>query len=263
MVSTDEVWLELVADLLAAPLVALPAERIATTLIETLRAGACAASAEPVDGPITGRIYPLDEDFGCRHDEVEQWCRDHAREVHPVMLQYRRTGYTALVQSAEVPERFADARAQARWREVARPWGADEQLVLPLDPRDGVQRAYALGRDRPWDEGEMALARRVWRLLVGLDRQTRVLAERAPQPDAAADVRLTPRQLAVLGLLADGLTAASIGRRLGIAERTVHKHLECVYERIGVHDRLGAVLRARDLGQFAGRAVARAGELVR
>lgn len=257
MASADGVWVELVAELLAAPLVALPAERIATTLIETLGAGACGAAAEPVDGPISGRIYPLDEDFGCRHDDVEQWCRDHARDVHPVLLQYRQVGYTAPVQCSEVPERFAGARVRARWREAARPWGAHEQLVLPLDPRAGEQRAYALGRDRPWSEQEMALARRVWRLLVGLDRQTQVLAERAPRPDPAADAGLTPRQLAVLGLLADGLTAAAIGRRLGIAERTVHKHLECVYARIGVHDRLGAVLRARDLGLFGGGAATR------
>lgn len=255
MESADEVWLELAADILAAPIDALPTERIATALMETLRAGACGAAAEPVDGPISGRIYPLDEDFGCRHEDVEQWCRDHAREVHPVLLQYRRTGYSALVQCAEVPERFADARAKARWREAAQPWGAHEQLVLPLDPCGGEQRAYALGRDRPWSEQEMALARRVWRLLVGLDRQVQALAERAPRP-ATADLRLTPRQLAVLGLLADGLTAAAIGRRLGIAERTVHKHLERVYARIGVHDRLGAVLRARDLGLFGGGAVA-------
>jgi DNA-binding CsgD family transcriptional regulator len=40
-----------------------------------------------------------------------------------------------------------------------------------------------------------------------------------------AEVQLTPRELAVLGQLADGRTAASIGRRLAMSERTVHKHL--------------------------------------
>jgi DNA-binding CsgD family transcriptional regulator len=252
----DAAWLDLVADLMAAPLLTLPAERIAATLMDTLRAGSCAASVEEVGGVIDGVIHPVDEDFGCGHAVVEQWCRDHARDVHPVVLQYRRTGSLSLVQCSEVPEQVVAAREQARWREVARPWGAHEQLVLPLPPHAGGRRAFALGRDLPWSGREMELARRVLRLLTGLDRQVRALAGQPPRADVAAELRLTPRQLAVLGLLADGLTAAAIARRLGIAERTVHKHLEAVYDRIGVHDRLGAVLRARDLGLLPAAAVA-------
>ncbi len=61
-------------------------------------------------------------------------------------------------------------------------------------------------------------------------------------PQAAQDIRLTPRELAVLALLAEGLTAASIGRRLMITERTVHKHLQRSYTK------LGAVLRAQRIG---------------
>ncbi len=53
-------------------------------------------------------------------------------------------------------------------------------------------------------------------------------------PDAARDIQLTPRELAVLALLAEGLTAASIGRRLMITERTVHKHLQHSYTKLGV-----------------------------
>ena len=65
---------------------------------------------------------------------------------------------------------------------------------------------------------------------------------------AADDVGLTPRELSVLALLAEGLTAASIGRRLMITERTVHKHLQHSYAKLGVADRLGAVLRAQHIG---------------
>ncbi len=56
----------------------------------------------------------------------------------------------------------------------------------------------------------------------------------------------------MLGLLAEGLTAAVIGRSLMIAERTVHKHLEHVYAKLGVTDRLSAVLRAQHRGLIAG-----------
>lgn len=62
---------------------------------------------------------------------------------------------------------------------------------------------------------------------------------------------LTRREREVLAQLATGSTAAGIGRRLQISERTVHKHLENVYAKLEVHDRLGAVLRAVDLGLLA------------
>jgi DNA-binding NarL/FixJ family response regulator len=55
-------------------------------------------------------------------------------------------------------------------------------------------------------------------------------------------------ELAVLGLVADGLTAAAAARRLVGDERTVHKHLERVYAKLGVSDRVSAVLRAQRIG---------------
>jgi len=73
---------------------------------------------------------------------------------------------------------------------------------------------------------------------------------RAPEPEAgavAADVHLTPRELSVLALVSDGLTAAAVARRLMVAERTVHKHLERTYAKLGVSDRVSAVLRAQRL----------------
>ena len=59
---------------------------------------------------------------------------------------------------------------------------------------------------------------------------------------------LTHREQEVLAALASGHTAGAIGRRLAISERTVRKHLENLYTKIGVHDRLGAVTFARRTG---------------
>ncbi|MFI5495117.1 helix-turn-helix transcriptional regulator [Actinoplanes sp. NPDC051859] len=72
-----------------------------------------------------------------------------------------------------------------------------------------------------------------------------------PDPAESADPsvrRLTPRELDVLALLAESLTAAAIGRRLGISTGTVHKHLAALYRKLGTSDRLATVLRARTLG---------------
>jgi DNA-binding CsgD family transcriptional regulator len=59
---------------------------------------------------------------------------------------------------------------------------------------------------------------------------------------------LTPRELSVLELLAEALTAATIARRLGISAGTVQKHLTRLYRKLGTGDRLATVLRARELG---------------
>jgi DNA-binding NarL/FixJ family response regulator len=44
------------------------------------------------------------------------------------------------------------------------------------------------------------------------------------------------------------MTAEAIGRRLGISNRTVHKHTENLYRKLAATDRLMAVLRAQALG---------------
>lgn len=86
-----------------------------------------------------------------------------------------------------------------------------------------------------------------------LDTATRILPvlyllDHVHHPDLAggnAEVPddLTARERQVIDLLTTGLTAAAIGRVLGISQRTVSKHVENAYRKLGVHDRL---LVARD-----------------
>lgn len=59
---------------------------------------------------------------------------------------------------------------------------------------------------------------------------------------------ITPRERVVLCYLAQGLTADAIARRAGTSVRTTHKHLQNVYRKLGVTDRLEAVLKARAAG---------------
>jgi len=75
-------------------------------------------------------------------------------------------------------------------------------------------------------------------LLALLDHECSVPAP-APAP-AEADL-LTGRELSVLHLLSEGCTATAIAHRLGISPRTVHVHLQNVYRKLGVSDRLVAV----------------------
>jgi DNA-binding NarL/FixJ family response regulator len=70
--------------------------------------------------------------------------------------------------------------------------------------------------------------------------------------EEAAQHRLTPRELTVLTLLAETLTASAIARRLGISPRTVHHHVEHIYRKLHTTDRLSTVLRAQALGLLPG-----------
>jgi DNA-binding NarL/FixJ family response regulator len=63
----------------------------------------------------------------------------------------------------------------------------------------------------------------------------------------AAEIGLTPRELTVLTLLAEGLTAGAASRRLSISPHTVTKHLENIYRKLDTHDRLATVMLAREL----------------
>lgn len=67
--------------------------------------------------------------------------------------------------------------------------------------------------------------------------------------DAAPDRPvLTARERQVIGLMAEGLTAAGIAQRLVLGEATIKTHQRNVYEKLGVHDRAAAVAAALRLG---------------
>jgi DNA-binding CsgD family transcriptional regulator len=76
------------------------------------------------------------------------------------------------------------------------------------------------------------------------------LANPADEPASAArdSPQLTPRQLDVLRYLAAGHSTAAIAKKLGISIDTVRNHIRAIMERLEVHSRLEAVIRAHDLG---------------
>ena len=62
----------------------------------------------------------------------------------------------------------------------------------------------------------------------------------APLPAA----QLTERELAVLELLAHGLHNKQVATRLGISRRTVERHCDNIYDKLGVGSRTEAVVQA-------------------
>jgi DNA-binding NarL/FixJ family response regulator len=66
---------------------------------------------------------------------------------------------------------------------------------------------------------------------------------------AAADLSsLTPREREILTLVGTGLTNAQIAAELFISENTVKTHVARVFDKLGVHERVQAVIIAYDTG---------------
>jgi DNA-binding CsgD family transcriptional regulator len=247
----DRSWLEFVAELMREPLTELPLKRICLVLGETFESNAVAINEFRPDGTIEGDVLPLDASTEGYRADLVAWGRAEAH-THPIVQYYAATGDVRAVQIADVPAELIDMRRFGEGATLLRECGVEQQLAFPIGP-GSTPRALVVGKSRVYGPVEMARAERIWRLVDGLDRQARAYADAVRQAPAgshrvATSIELTPRERGVLGLLAEGHTAGAIARRLGIAERTVHKHLERCYSKLGVADRLSAVLRAQRLG---------------
>jgi two-component system response regulator DevR len=59
--------------------------------------------------------------------------------------------------------------------------------------------------------------------------------------------RLTPREKEVLRLMAEGAASRDIASRLGISYTTVRTHIRSLGSKLGVHSKLEAIVKAREL----------------
>ena len=243
-------WLELVGDILQGQPGAreFPHAQVATLLLESFDAACCSLNVVDrawVDHVVGGwpvGYLPMTPPSGILPDATMQ----------PLIRWYAVTGCSAPQILGRVPRAVAGPRMCAQWSAFARPFGITHQLALPLRVGRGIE-AYVVSRpDDDYDDADADLATLVRPALAALVRQHRVLHDvPEEQLDRVADRRLTEREFAVLTLLGSGLTAQAIARRLDTSPRTVHKHLEHLYRKLGVRDRLMAVQRARDAGLLA------------
>jgi DNA-binding NarL/FixJ family response regulator len=73
------------------------------------------------------------------------------------------------------------------------------------------------------------------------------IADGLQQP-ASPEPVLTDRELEVLTVASEGLTARQIGHRLGVRERTVTTHLGRIYRKLGTGSRVAAIAAAAQSG---------------
>ncbi|KUF19798.1 MULTISPECIES: response regulator [Streptomyces] len=127
--------------------------------------------------------------------------------------------------------------------------GAPRVLVLTTYDTDAdITRAieagatgYLLKAERPEELFAAIHAAAQGRTALSPPVASRVMARmREPQPT------LTPRELDILGRLAQGMGNREIARTLFISEATVKTHLGRMYEKLGVDTRAGAVAVAKE-----------------
>jgi DNA-binding CsgD family transcriptional regulator len=169
--------------------------------------------------------------------------------VHPLVSYYARTGL-------DEPLLVADVCSRSEWdstaiaAELRHQFGVQDQITIPTAVAPARVSAWVIMREQPFDEHDRALARVLQGSLRGLRSSPAVSDGASEQPVTGAaplDMHLpalTRRELDVVGLLGQGLTAYAIGRRLAISPSTVDKHLRHLYRKLDVNDRLAAVLVA-------------------
>ena len=165
--------------------------------------------------------------------------------------------------AAPSPSRVSDHLSRRDWfatatySEVLRPMGTPHMLGVPLRDAAAGGPSCAVSRSgSDFSARDVGVATALQAALVVAHRHvtrmpgaasTRQVA-RAAAPVLRPAVSLTPREAEVLSSLSAGSTAQAIARSLDVSPGTVRKHLERVYRKLGVQDRLSAVNRGRDLG---------------
>ena len=128
--------------------------------------------------------------------------------------------------------------ARARQEFAAKLIGTQEttEATVTLRTADGTRQAVEISSTQLLDQGS----------IVGVFG----LASPSDEPitPAGESPHLTPRQLDVLRYLATGHSTAAIATKLGISIDTVRNHIRGIMQRLEVHSRLEAVIRAHDLG---------------
>jgi DNA-binding CsgD family transcriptional regulator len=141
--------------------------------------------------------------------------------------------------------RISDSLSDAAFRETPlyndyyRRIGIDHVIAVPLYVDRGLLVSFVLNRNgRDFSDREKALLDLVREPLAALCRHA-LSRERA-----LGALPVTAREREVLEWLAAGKTDKEIGAILALSPRTVQKHLQHIYVKLGVETRTAAVMRA-------------------
>jgi DNA-binding NarL/FixJ family response regulator len=150
----------------------------------------------------------------------------------PQAMRWCTEFFNTAVPAAVLPSALTDACAD--WLRAADASGDASRTVCR---RRGSDARTLLARRL----GDIGMGEAMW--LLSLQNAGEAQASRL------ATAALTPRETEVLSWVAKGKTNRDVGDILGLSPRTVNKHLEHVFEKLGVETRAAATaLAGRELG---------------
>ncbi|MFD2415652.1 helix-turn-helix transcriptional regulator [Amycolatopsis pigmentata] len=171
---------------------------------------------------------------------------DAHMRAHPLLRHYAHTAdRTPLALDEMADDRWWKSEAYHAGKTAI---GIDRQLVLPLSSRAGQVRGVIMSRgghgftDRDLEYAGLA------RSLLDTVSAHETVTLGIPRLGDPEEYGITSREMAVLALLNEGLTARAIAKKLHIAEKTVIKHKENLYRKLRVHDRVAVLNKSRALG---------------
>lgn len=184
-------------------------------------------------------------------DEAERLCGEMADIAElfgtEILARVADQGHGSL---ALARGQFGDAvpaltRARRYWSEFGAPY-----LVARL--RVDIARACAELGDAGSAEREFDAAEKIFEDLGAAPDLARILKLRAGSKAAGAD-NLTARERQVLTLVADGGTNREIARELRLSPKTVNRHVENIFDKLGVSSRAAAVAKGLQTGSIDAR----------
>lgn len=239
------VWLAVAADVLAEPDGVRARQVLTDALIARTSAGLVSrialsdADPDEIDIAVVGDMFHPGPDLLPTAAQVRG---------HPLTRYHRGTGDCSPVLMPDVLASGwnLDPVSEAVMRDLRI---SEHQFSIPVGGR-GDYDGWVLVAEAPFSERAVDEVGAIHRLLAGLDAHVRALGRFSERSSADADTPpcLTPRERVILTLLAQGSTARAIAWRLEISPRTVHKHQEHLYRKLGAFDRLSAVLAAQERG---------------
>ena len=214
--------------------------------------------------PCDDAVYQ-DVDFGTKRFEALVGDGDDDPEADalywavgpcPISDYRARTGDLSTVRMSDVVSRRQYHESPV-FQEYFHPGGVDHMVDLGLPASGQRQRSFLFLREtgaHDFSERDRAMLEMLRPHLMGLEARAALRRRESGVPAAQDDNRrsdpyyqLTAREREIVRLVAQGKTNAQIAGELWVAPSTVKKHLENVYEKLGVSRRTAAATMLQPL----------------
>lgn len=172
---------------------------------------------------------------------------DHARNAAEALQRVREHPYDLILLDLQLPDSSGLALMQKlRAADAMVPIAMLTASNSPSDLEAALQLGAAGFISKTTDGKTLISA--VTQLLYGAQIVIGDESLSVDRQSNARDVGITPRQLEILDLLAEGLPNKVICQRLSLSEDTVKTHLKALFSALNCHNRTECVSQARKLG---------------